>query len=72
MFSWLQVFTAAGFAFSHGSNDIANAVGPFAVIIDTLANNTINPTAEISPIIMETFGIALVTELWFMGKEIIK
>ena len=72
MFSWLQVFTAAGFAFSHGSNDIANAVGPFAAIIDTLANNTINPTAEVPPIIMATFGIALVTGLWFMGKEVIK
>ena len=27
MFSWMQVFTASGFAFSHGSNDIANAIG---------------------------------------------
>ena len=30
LFSWMQVFTASAFAFSHGSNDIANAVGPFA------------------------------------------
>ena len=28
MFSWMQVFTACGFAFSHGANDIANAIGP--------------------------------------------
>ena len=26
LFSWMQVFTASAFAFSHGSNDIANAV----------------------------------------------
>src|SRR5690625_5703643 len=26
IFSWLQVFTACAFAFSHGANDIANAV----------------------------------------------
>ena len=36
MFSWMQVFTASAFAFSHGSNDIANAVGPFAAIMDAL------------------------------------
>ena len=40
MFSWMQVFTAAGFAFSHGSNDIANAIGPFAAILDVLRTGT--------------------------------
>jgi inorganic phosphate transporter, PiT family len=60
MFSWLQVFTACGFAFSHGSNDISNAVGPFAAIIDTLATGAVNGEAAIPPIVMITFGIALV------------
>lgn len=72
MFSWLQVFTAAGFAFSHGSNDIANAVGPFAAIIDALSSGVVNSKAQIPPIVMATFGVALVTGLWFMGKEVIK
>jgi PiT family inorganic phosphate transporter len=36
LFSWMQVFTASGFAFSHGSNDIANAIGPFAAILDVV------------------------------------
>ncbi|ECO3767341.1 anion permease, partial [Campylobacter jejuni] len=30
IFSWFQIFTASSFAFSHGANDIANAIGPFA------------------------------------------
>ena len=71
MFSWLQVVTACGFAFSHGSNDIANAVGPFVAIIDTLQYNSINATSPIYPMIMLTFGIALVAGLWFVGKEVI-
>lgn len=71
LFSWLQVFTAAGFAFSHGSNDIANAVGPFAAIIDTLSSGQINSTADIPLPIMITFGIALVVGLWFIGREVI-
>lgn len=71
LFSWLQVFTAAGFAFSHGSNDIANAVGPFAAIIDTLSSGKINSMVSIPMPIMATFGIALITGLWFIGKEVI-
>lgn len=36
IFSWFQIFTASSFAFSHGANDIANAIGPFAAILDVL------------------------------------
>ncbi|KAI9294196.1 phosphate-repressible phosphate permease [Neoconidiobolus thromboides FSU 785] len=32
MFSYLQVITASMASFAHGSNDVANAVGPFATI----------------------------------------
>ena len=32
IFKYLQIFTAACDAFSHGANDVANAVGPFAAI----------------------------------------
>ena len=42
LFSWMQVFTAAAFAFSHGSNDIANALGPFVAILDVLRTNEIS------------------------------
>lgn len=72
MFSWLQVFTAAGFAFSHGSNDIANAVGPFAAIIDTLANNKISLNAPVPFVVMVVFSIALISGLWFIGKRVIE
>lgn len=71
MFSWLQVLTASGFAFSHGSNDIANAVGPFAAIIDTMATNSINPSTPVPQQIMIMFAVALVAGLWFIGKEVI-
>jgi len=71
MFSWMQVFTAAGFAFSHGSNDIANAIGPFAAVLDVLHSGEINPKAPVPPIAMLSFGIALIAGLWFIGKEVI-
>ncbi|WP_116367572.1 inorganic phosphate transporter [Parahaliea mediterranea] len=72
LFSWMQVFTAAGFAFSHGSNDIANAIGPFAAILDVLHSGEINPKAPVPTAAMVTFGIALVAGLWFIGKEVIR
>ena len=71
MFSWLQVLTASGFAFSHGSNDIANAVGPFAAIIDTMATGSISPSTPVPQQIMIMFAVALVAGLWFIGKEVI-
>lgn len=72
MFSWMQVFTAAGFAFSHGANDIANAIGPFAAILDVLRTNDIGVKAPVPPVAMLTFGIALIVGLWFIGKEVIQ
>ncbi|MBC3767242.1 inorganic phosphate transporter [Neptunicella marina] len=72
MFSWMQVFTAAGFAFSHGSNDIANAIGPFVAILDVLRNDAISDKVAVPSIAMMTFGVALIVGLWFIGKEVIQ
>ncbi|AJC84847.1 inorganic phosphate transporter [Campylobacter peloridis] len=72
IFSWFQIFTASSFAFSHGANDIANALGPFAAILDVLKNNTINPNSPVPFAVMLMFGIALVVGLWFLGKEVIQ
>lgn len=72
MFSWMQVFTASAFAFSHGSNDIANAVGPFVAIIDVIRNNAIASQASVPAPVMVTFGVALIVGLWFIGKEVIQ
>ncbi|EAI7866516.1 inorganic phosphate transporter [Campylobacter jejuni] len=70
IFSWFQIFTASSFAFSHGANDIANAIGPFAAILDVLKNGTINATSPV-PAALAMFGVALVVGLWFLGKEVI-
>lgn len=72
LFSWLQVFTASGFAFSHGSNDIANAIGPFAAILDVLRNGGMEAQASVPPIAMLTAGVAMIGGLWFIGRYVIE
>lgn len=36
VFAVLMIFTACSMAFAHGSNDVANAVGPLAAIVDVI------------------------------------
>ncbi|WP_430472090.1 inorganic phosphate transporter [Wielerella bovis] len=72
VFSWMQVLTAASFAFSHGANDIANAIGPFAAIMDVIRSNDINASSPMQPVVLLTFGVALIVGLWFVGKEVIQ
>lgn len=38
VFAVLMVFTACAMAFAHGSNDVANAVGPIAAVVGVLNN----------------------------------
>ena len=72
LFSWMQVFTAAAFAFSHGSNDIANALGPFVAILDVLRTNEISSESGVALAVMTTMGVALISGLWFIGRFVIK
>ena len=71
MFSWMQVFTASAFAFSHGANDIANAVGPFAAVLDVLSTGEISAEAAVPAAVLIAFGVALVSGLWFVGRKVI-
>ncbi|QQB46813.1 inorganic phosphate transporter [Corynebacterium glucuronolyticum] len=72
LFSWMQVFTASAFAFSHGSNDIANAIGPFVAVLDVLKTGEINDEAEVPIAVMMAMGVGLIAGLWFIGRYVIK
>ena len=41
IFGVLMIFTACGMAFAHGSNDVANAVGPLAAVVSTVQSGGI-------------------------------
>lgn len=39
VFAVLMIFTACAMAFAHGSNDVANAIGPLAAVVGVISNN---------------------------------
>ncbi|MFZ0565435.1 MAG: inorganic phosphate transporter [Chlamydiales bacterium] len=41
IFIYFQIIIACAMAFAHGSNDVANAIGPFSAIFNTLRNEPI-------------------------------
>lgn len=69
----LQVCTAGYVAFAHGSNDVANAIGPVSGIVGQLAFGSpsdITRMAVIGLLVLGGLGIAIGTTIW--GKGVMK
>lgn len=45
IFAILQIITACAMAFSHGANDVANAIGPLAAIVDIVQSGGVIATS---------------------------
>ncbi|KAJ3025509.1 UNVERIFIED_CONTAM: Na+/Pi symporter [Siphonaria sp. JEL0065] len=74
LFSFLQVMTASFASFSHGSNDVANSVGPFAGVYSIWSNGQLASNAKAPvPVWMLAFGgIAINFGLAFYGYNIMR
>ena len=48
-FAVLMIVTASAMAFAHGSNDVANAIGPMSAIISVASEGAIGAKAAVSP-----------------------
>lgn len=72
VFSILMMFTACSMAFAHGSNDVANAVGPVAAIVNIVAHHgTITTTSNASACILFLGAIGIVLGLVMYGHKVI-
>jgi PiT family inorganic phosphate transporter len=49
VFAVLMVFTACSMAFAHGSNDVANAVGPLAAVVGTVQSGGVIAAKSVMP-----------------------
>ncbi|KAJ3288328.1 Na+/Pi symporter, partial [Rhizoclosmatium sp. JEL0117] len=73
LFSFLQVMTAAFASFAHGSNDVANSVGPFAGVYAIWSEGKLSSNKAPVPTWMLAFGgIAINLGLAFYGYNIMR
>lgn len=74
VFGILMIFTACSMAFAHGSNDVANAVGPLAAIVGVLTSDSsgvIAATSVVPSWILLLGGVGIVVGLATYGYRVI-
>lgn len=73
VFAPMQVFTACAMAFAHGSNDVANGIGPLAAVVDIVKTGGVVATQTELPIwILALGGVGIVVGLSTMGYRVMK
>lgn len=70
-FRWIQVFTSCYVAFSHGSNDVANAIGPVATIYMVSKTNTLSPSVEVPFFLLAIGGMGIALGIYTWGYKVI-
>ena len=68
-----MVFTACAMAFAHGSNDVANAVGPLAAIVNVVQSGGEIAAKSVMPWwILLVGGIGIISGLAMLGYKVIE
>ena len=71
VFAVLMVVTACGMAFAHGSNDVANAIGPLAAVIAVAQNGAISAKSALPIWVLMLGGGGIVIGLATFGRHVI-
>lgn len=71
IFSVLMVVTACAVAFAHGSNDVANAVGPMAAVISIANEGVVTQNSKMPAWVLLIGGVGIVLGLAMYGKKVI-
>ena len=78
VFTPMMIFTACAMAFAHGSNDVANGIGPMAAIVSVIEGARVGAEEIVkqqSPLPLWTLilgGVGLVMGLTTMGYQVMK
>jgi len=71
IFAVLMIVTACAMAFAHGSNDVANAIGPLAAVVSIVENNgEIAKQAALAWWILPLGGVGIILGLAIFGKRV--
>jgi len=71
VFAVLMVVTACSMAFAHGSNDVANAIGPLAAVISVARTGLVGSEAALPIWVLLLGGAGIVIGLATFGKHVI-
>ncbi len=71
VFAVLMVVTACGMAFAHGSNDVANAIGPVAAVISVVRDGIVGHSAPVPIWVLLLGGLGIVVGLATYGRHVI-
>ncbi len=71
VFGILMVVTACGMAFAHGSNDVANAIGPLAAVVSVAQSGTIAAQSALPLWVLVLGGVGIVIGLATFGRHVI-
>src|SRR5690554_219635 len=72
IFAILMIFTACAMAFAHGSNDVANAVGPMAAVINIVKSNSVSASTPVAPWVLLLGGVGIVIGLATYGWKVMQ
>ncbi|MBM3208518.1 MAG: inorganic phosphate transporter [Chlamydiae bacterium] len=72
MFVYLQILSACFVAFAHGANDVANAIGPVAAVLDIIKNGAISDVATVPSWLLAFGGLGIVVGLATWGWRVIE
>ena len=72
LFTWPLIFAAALLSFAHGANDVANAVGPLAAVVDAVRSGTVSGQAAIPTWVMVVGGAGISIGLLLYGPRLIR
>lgn len=71
VFGVLMVVTACSMAFAHGSNDVANAIGPLAAVVSIAHNGVITAESSLPIWVLALGGGGIVVGLATYGRHVI-
>jgi PiT family inorganic phosphate transporter len=73
VFTPMMIFTACAMAFAHGSNDVANGIGPLAAVVSIVGSGgEVAQKAELPVWILILGGAGIVIGLGTMGYRVMK
>ncbi|WP_439510053.1 inorganic phosphate transporter [Marinimicrobium koreense] len=71
VFGILMIFTACAMAFAHGSNDVANAVGPLAAVVSVVQTQAVSAQAVVPAWVLLIGAAGIVVGLATYGWKVI-